>query len=254
MRKALLATSLVALAIPSTAHASEVYIGVSSGFNFVSDSSNEGAFDATVPATEDWPSIPSGTSLGWDTDFETGMMLSGHIGMKYDSGLRAELEVGYSKADVSSHSNLAAGGAIIDGVDVAVLTRGAPNVTNPTVGEVIADGQGELSTFGAFLNGYYDFNAGSGFVPFLGAGIGLQSVDVDFMPSGVPVAADSDDVFAWQLMAGASVELSNSVDVYGQLTYRQSFERANVALDLLPATLGVEADAAFAAIGIRFDF
>ncbi len=252
MKGQLAVAAAALLSIPATAHANDVYVGVSGGIAMPEDSANAGQFDADVPATADWGAIPSGTSLAWDTQLESGIAVSGHLGVKFDGGFRTELELAYAKGDVESHSNLAAGGAVIDSVDVAVLTRGAPDAGNPTVGQVIADGQGSVSTFGGFLNAYYDFNAGGSFQPYLGAGIGYQWVDVDFQPSGVPVADDSDSGFAWQAMAGASFAVSESFDLFAQYTYRDSFDRAEIPLDLLPATLGVESTQSIVTVGARF--
>jgi opacity protein-like surface antigen len=252
MRKIVCLVSLAALACPATAFAAEPYIAISGGLSLPESSQNEGAFDATVPATPDWPAIPAGTSLAWDTEFDTGFEISAQAGLRFGGGLRGELQLSFTSADVDSHENLAAGGTVIDAVDVAVLTRGTPNPANPTVGEVIADGQGKVETLGLFLNGYYDFNVGGGLSPFVGVGLGYQSVDVVFRPSDVPVADDSDSGFAWQLMAGADIALGSSVDLFLQYTYRQSFERADVPLTLLPATLGVETGGSLVTAGIRF--
>ena len=254
MRNYLIGTILASVALTGTAKAGEAYVGVSSGLTMPGNSSNEGAFNATVPATADWGEIPSGTSVGWNTDFKNGMVASGQLGYQMDSGLRAEIELSYASSDVKSHDSLAAGGAVIDGVDVAVLTRGAPDAANPTVGQVIADGQGKVKTLGVFLNAFYDINAGGGFEPYLGAGIGFQDVDVKFMPSGVPVADDSDSSLAWQAMAGASFAVSSSVELFGQFTYRENFDRANVELSLLPADLGVQSSQSMVTAGLRIKF
>jgi opacity protein-like surface antigen len=251
--RTLTAASLAALAIPTVANATETYIGLSGGIAMPSDSENVGAFDATVPATMDWGEIPAGTSLAWDTEFGTGFAISGQLGVKLDNGLRGEVEVSYTDTGVETHRNLAAGGAVIDGVDVAVLTRGAPDAANPTVGQVIASGEGSVSTFGVFLNGFYDIDAGGGFEPYLGAGIGYQSVDVNYMPSGVGVADAAEGGFAWQVMAGATVPVSDGVDLFGQYTYRANAERADVPLDLLPATLGVQSNNSLVTVGLRVE-
>ncbi|AKH43255.1 Surface antigen [Croceibacterium atlanticum] len=252
MRKTALIASFVALAAPASAFAAEPYVAISGGVALPGDSMNEGAFDVTVPATPDWGAIPADTSLEWKTEFDTGYAISGQIGMRYSNGLRTELDLSYTSADVDTHSGLAAGGAVIDGVDVAVLTRGAPGAANPTVGAVIADGQGRVKTLGAFVNGFYDFNVGGGISPFVGAGIGYQQVDVVFRPSGVLVADDKDSGFAWQLMAGANVSVSESAEIFLQYTYRESFDRADIELTLLPATLGVESGGSALAAGVRF--
>lgn len=250
-----LAIAICALAIPSAAFAQDeesgVYVGVSGGVALPSDSSNSGEFDATVPATADFGEIPAGTSLDWDTDNDTGFAIGGQIGYKLGNGLRAELEGTYNRYNVGSHAGLAVGGADIDGVDSAVLTRGAADAANPTVGAVIADGQGDVSNLGIFANVFYDINTGSGFKPYVGAGVGYQSTDVEYSPSGVLVGDDSDGSFAYQAMAGASFQLTDSAEVFGQYTYRSNFSDADIELDLLPATLGVESAQSIVSAGVR---
>ncbi|MEM6908423.1 MAG: outer membrane beta-barrel protein [Pseudomonadota bacterium] len=245
-------------AMPAVAHAQDndedsgVYIGVSAGVSLPEDSQNSGEFDATVPATADFDEIPAGTPLGWNTEFDTGFSIAGQLGYAFGNGLRVELEGTYTETGVDTHTGLTVGGADIDAVDVAVLTRGAPDAANPTVGAVIADGQGQVSTLGIFGNVFYDIRTGSGFKPYLGAGVGYQSVDVEYIPSEVLVGDDSDGVFAYQLMAGASFELTDSAEIFGQYTYRAGFDDADIELDLLPATLGVENAQSIISAGVRF--
>jgi opacity protein-like surface antigen len=247
----LVIASLIAVTCPVTAFAAEPYVAIRGGVNLPDNSQNEGAFDTTVAATSDWGAIPSGTSLAWDSEFDDGYAISGQLGLRFPNGLRTELDLSHTSADVDTHQNLAAGGAVIDGVDVAVLTRGAPSAGNPTVGAVIADGQGRVKTLGAFVNGFYDINAAGSFSPFVGAGLGYQRVDVLFQPSGVPVADEADSGFAWQLMAGANIAVAEPVDLFLQYNYRQSFQRADVALSLLPATLGVQSGGSLVTAGVR---
>ncbi len=247
--------ALIALfALPSAALADGPYIGVSGGVALPSDSSNSGEFEAEVPATDDFGSIPEGTELGWETDFDTGYTISGQAGYAFENGFRLELEANYTDYDVGSHSELLVGGANIDGVDSAVLTRTAADPANPTVGAVLADGQGSVSNFGLFGNVFYDIQTGSGFKPYVGAGLGYQWVDVDYSPSGVAVGDDDDAVFSYQLMAGASFEVTESVELFGQYTYRDTTEDADIPLTLLPATLGVESQQSLISAGVRVSF
>ncbi len=241
----------IALAIPAQAKAEGPYIGVSAGIALPEDSQNSGQFDSTVPATDDFDAIPMDTSLGWTTEFDTGFAIGGQVGYAFENGLRIEAELAFSQYDVDTHSGLTVGGTDIDGVDVAVLTRGAADAGNPTVGAVIADGQGDVTNFGLFGNVFYDIKTGSGFKPFVGAGIGFQAVDVEYVPSGVDVADESDTVLAYQLMAGASFEVTDSVEVFGQYTYRAGFDDADIELNLLPATLGVESGQSIVSAGVR---
>ncbi|MEM1196670.1 MAG: P44/Msp2 family outer membrane protein [Pseudomonadota bacterium] len=241
----------IAFALPAQALAEGPYIGVSAGIALPEDSDNSGQFDAMVPATDDFDAIATDTSLGWTTEFDTGFAINGQVGYAFDNGLRIEAELAFSQYDVDTHSGLTVGGTDIDGVDVAVLTRAAADASNPTVGDVIADGQGDVTNFGLFGNVFYDIQTGSGFKPYVGAGVGFQSVDVEYVPSGVDVGDESDTVFAYQLMAGASFEVTEKVEIFGQYTYRAGFSDADIELNLLPATLGVESGQSIIAAGVR---
>lgn len=249
----LIAAGVASLAaLPAAASAKEgPYIGLSGGIALPNDSNNSGTFDSAVPATDDFGPIPANTPLGWRTEFDAGYAINGQVGYAFDNGFRIELEGAFSRYDVDTHRGLTVGGANIDGVDVAVLTRGAPAMGNPTVGAVIADGRGRVSNFGLFGNVFYDIDTGSDFKPFVGAGIGYQWADIRFIPSGVDVADANDGGFAYQLMAGASLALSDRAEVFGQYTWRDRTDTANVPLNLLPANLGVETGQSIISAGVR---
>jgi opacity protein-like surface antigen len=86
----------------------------------------------------------------------------------------------------------------------------------PATGRIFADVEEE--TLRLMLNGYVDFDAGA-VRPYLGAGVGYASVDVQFVGSRAPFPTeqprllidDSDAGFAWQVMAGASVPVNERV-------------------------------------------
>ncbi|MGY6552679.1 MAG: P44/Msp2 family outer membrane protein [Erythrobacter sp.] len=252
----LIAAGTVAMvALPTAAYAQQgPYVGISAGVSLPGDSKNQGEFNSTVPATDDFGAIPGGTALAWDTNFDTGFAVNGQVGYAFDNGFRLELEGVFSRYNVADHSGLLAGGANIDGVDVAVLTRGPADVNNPTVGAVIADGQGRVTNYGLFANVFYDIETGTAFKPYVGAGAGVQWVDVDFRPSGVDVGSGVQAGIAYQLMAGASYEITPKVDLFGQYTYRANGNRADIDLDLLPATLGVQNHQSLITAGVRVKF
>jgi len=252
----LIAASAAAIAAASAAaaQAEGPYIGLSGGVSLPGNSNNRGAFDTAVPATDDFGAIPADTSLAWNTEFDTGYAINGQVGYAFDNGFRVELEGSYTRYGVDRHSGLTVGGTNIDNVDVAILTRGEPAAANPTVGAVIADGQGRVANFGLFGNVFYDINTGSGFKPFVGAGLGYQWADIQYRPSGVDVADDNDGGLAYQLMAGASFALSDNAEVFGQYTWRDRTDTAAVPLNLLPATLGVETGQSLVTAGVRIRF
>jgi opacity protein-like surface antigen len=236
---------------PTAAFAGKPYVGVAIGAAIAEKSKETGGLTSTVPATPDFAAIPSGTSLGLETKNKTGLALSGTAGMRFDNGLRVEVEASFTRNDVRSHKNLAVGGTIIDSVDSAVLTRGLASASNPTVGAVIANGgDGDVKRYGAFANVFYDINRDGNFQPYVGGGIGVQKVDVRYAPSGVVVADASKTRFAYQSIAGATLKLSERFELFGQYTYRGS-SRANLPLQLLPGTLGVQSRQSIFTAGLR---
>lgn len=238
-------------AVPASA---QIYVGARGGATLGSESENVGVTTATVPATANFPAIPAGTSLTWDTDFKTGYDIAGTVGYRTGDGLRFEVEVGYSNTKVDSHRNLAVGGTVIDALDVAVLTRGTPAASNPRVGAVLADGRGDVKNLYAFGNLFYDINAGGQFQPYFGFGLGAQRVDVTYRPSGVDVVDDRQTRFAYQLMGGATYRLNDNFELFAQYTWRATPDRAQTDVNLLPARLGVESRQSIVGGGVRVAF
>lgn len=230
------------------------YVGLSGGVSLPQDSRNRGRFTSDVPATSDFAAISSGTPLGWRTRFNTGFNLAGQVGYRFENGFRPELEIAYSQYDVDGHENLVVGGTVVDNIDSAILTRGAASAANPTVGAVLASDPGRVKNLGAFANLYYDFNRSGRLQPYVGAGVGVQRVSVNYRPSNVAVANDDQTRFAYQAMAGVTYKLSPAVDLFGQYNYRATSSRSRVDLELLPADLGVQSRQSLISTGIRFHF
>ena len=254
MRSLLIGFGVAALTAATPALAQQWYVGAGVGVNATSDSQNSGSTGSFSTGNGE-PAIPFGTEIvagtdyGWDTDFESGLVLSGEFGARYASGFRSGLQIAYSNSDVSKHSGVSVGSAGIDGVDAAVLT-GSADQLGVTVGQVVANGRGELSNFGVFANVYYDFNRGRTIEPYIGAGIGFSVVDVQYNPSGISVIDDSRTKFAYQLKAGASVRFSDSLQFFGEYAYRGS---SNPSFDnkLFPGTLEIENDQNVFLVGAR---
>lgn len=76
-----------------------------------------------------------------------------------------------------------------------------------------SDGGGDLKTTAAFLNGYYDFNPGGVWRPYVGAGLGYGSVELD--GGGVD---DDDAGLAYQFKAGLARPLGQRA--IGEIGYR----------------------------------
>jgi opacity protein-like surface antigen len=249
----LIASALLLLATPSLASA-QTYVGASGGLSIQSDSKNRGTFTGNVPATTAapiYPAIASGTTLGWRTESDNGLNVNGHIGHRLANGFRVEGQFSYTRNGVKRHRGVTVGGTNIDTVDASVLTRGATLGT--TVGTVVNSGIGKTQNLGLFANAFYDINAGGSFQPYLGAGAGVSRNKVDFRPSNIDVGQGKKTKFAWQLMAGATAKVGESLEVFGQYTYRDN-GRTRVGLDLLPADLSVASRQSLISVGVRVPF
>jgi opacity protein-like surface antigen len=239
-----------ALTMPTAAFA-QTYVGVSIGATIPEDSKNKGVFTSDVPATTVapiYPAIPSGTELGWTTEFDTGYNISGQVGHRFSGGFRVEAEVNYNRSGIKTHNGVTVGGTDISAVDASVLTRGA--TAGATVGTVVDSGIGKQESYGAFANAYYDFNSGGSFQPYVGGGIGAQRVKFDYRPSDIDIGQGSDTNFAWQLMAGATYKIGPSLEIFGQYNYRDAGE-TTMNLDLLPADLNAESKQSIFSLGLR---
>lgn len=255
-----LVAAALGLSVAATApsFAQDRYVSLSAGFNFQADSDNAGALTRDF-VTGEGVAVPAGTvladgtSVGWTTEFDEGLFVSGALGMRLSEVIRAELEVSYTSSDVDTHTGVAVGGGVIDAADAGVLITGS-GALGATVGAIVADGQGDISTFGYAINGYYDIAIpDSPFTAYIGGGVGIAEVEVEFIPSGISVVSDSEMVGFFQLMVGGSYALSETTEFFTGYRFRQS-QDAEVDSTLIPATLDIENTNHILEAGIRFAF
>ncbi len=131
----------------------------------------------------------TGSGINTQLGLDTVGTYHGMFGYAFDNGFRTEVELGNRDSDVQS-----IGGA--------------------------TSSQGTVGLFHAMLNGYYDINTGTKFVPYVGAGLGVGLLDFDGINpiGGVPLN-DSDTVFTYQGIAGVSYRFSERADVYADYRY-----------------------------------
>ena len=233
------------------------YAAVSIGTADTSSSDNAGRFTTdfttgTVTGVNPPLTLPEGADVGWNTEFDKGDTYSIVLGNKNGSG-RWELEYTEIDSDVETHTGVEAGGLALGAIDAGVLISGNVGDLGVSVADLVAAGQGSLETSGIFVNYFYDLANSSSFTPFLGVGVGYASTDVNYRPSGVEIINDSDDNFAYQVMAGASFSLTDNLDIVGTLRYRD-FGDAEVEASLFPATFDVENQSTQFDIGLRYGF
>ncbi|MEM7329026.1 MAG: outer membrane beta-barrel protein [Pseudomonadota bacterium] len=243
------------LVIAGAASAQEYYVGGSIGLTQQNDSDNSGSTGAfTTGNLGDGSTldVAAGTPYGWTTEFDGGSAFAGEIGARYSSGFRSGIEIVYSQADVDTHTGVTLGGGSIDGVDAAAIA-GSPTPLGATVAAVVADGRGDITTTGVFLNGYYDFNQTGALQPYVGAGVGYADVSVTYQPSGITVIDDSEGKIAYQVKAGATWRLENQWELFGEYAYRAT-EDVELNNQLFPGTLEIENTQNVFSIGARYKF
>lgn len=248
----------IAAAASATAGAQEQYVSGSAGFNLQNDSDNSGAFTrdfltgdgVAVPAGT---ALPDGTSVGWTTEFDTGLFVSGAYGWRIADVFRVEGEISYTSADVDTHTGVTAGGTALGAADAAVLITGSAPL-GVTVSDLVADGQGEVTSLGYAINGYYDFPVrNTPFTAYIGGGLGIAEVEVEYSPSATQIVSDKEMVGFYQIMAGGSYAVSDTTELYGGYRWRQSGD-AETNSTLIPASLDVENASHIIEAGVRYTF
>ncbi len=123
-----------------------------------------------------------------EAEFDNGYGIEGAVGYAHHSGFRGELALGYRNND-------------FDDVSVAGVSASGSGVN---VG-------GQVESLSIMGNGYYAFDLGAGFKPFIGAGIGVAFLEAEVELShpsfGTITESDDDTVFAYQGIAGVEYEI-----------------------------------------------
>lgn len=129
---------------------------------------------------------PSGSTL--ELSFDPGFAIGGFVGYEFGGGLRAEGELSYRANDGDSFLGV--------GLD------------------------GDVTSLAFMVNGFYDFDIGSPFTPYVGGGVGVASVSLnDVGAVGIVLADDDDVVFAYQLGFGVGYELSPTLTLTADYRY-----------------------------------
>lgn len=240
---------------PKPPKPSKFYVAGYGGMNFQGDGEVEGVTTGfTTGNIGDGTTIvvADGTEYSWDTDFDNGTVFGAELGYRTNKNWRFGLEGTRSTADVEGHENILLGGDDISALDGAALV-GLATPLGATVGDFLADGQGDIEQTGVFLNAYYDFNQGSRFRPYLGAGVGMVDTSLNYSPSGSPVIDDSATAFAYQGRAGASYNVKGPLDVFAEYTYRAT-EGVESDNQIFAGTLEAETSQSLVTAGARYNF
>jgi opacity protein-like surface antigen len=195
MKRILLASSALAVlaSVSQAQAASDMYVSVFGGANFLADDSQVLDF-------------PGGDTEAFSSDPDTGFVLGGAIGTTLDkwvTGLKVELEASYRRNDIG----------------------GTWTTDGPGSGGEAGFIDGNASTFAIMANAAYEVDIGSKVRPYVTAGAGWARVHyeaafIETVLNGAPTPANYDNSttaensgFAWQLGLGINYEVAPDVDV-----------------------------------------
>ena len=150
----------------------------------------------------------------------TGYYVDGKLGLNIPSD--TDLDTGGASNSVQLDNDAA--GFLSLGYDYEGLWRGEIELGHRLGGVDEVNGasaSGDVDATSLMANVFADFDIGEPLVkPFLGLGIGLARVDVDGVNPVNGVTVDDDDIsVAGQLLAGASFQLSDQMDLVAQYSY-----------------------------------
>jgi opacity protein-like surface antigen len=188
MRRLLLATAaMLVVATPAAAKDNSPYVGIDAGAIFPKKQSIQGNIDFTDPTVTDFTTANIGNvkyKTGYDVDLVGG----------YDFGMfRLEGELGYKHAKTKS---LNVNSAFVDAVNAGAGTA--------FTGSNSFDLDDKTRVFSAMANALLDVGGNGGIGAYAGAGAGYANVKQ---------FGDSSGKFAWQLLAGAYMPVSENIDV-----------------------------------------
>jgi opacity protein-like surface antigen len=188
------------------------------GADFTLDGSAIGPSPQSVAPAAPAPWVHPDVSGNVSLDTDTGFLIGGVLGYKWgDTGLRTELELSYSQAN-------------LDGFDIDWDNKPDPMYHDPLPDGDDLDFDGDVSVTYIFGNLWYDFGHVfdmGGITPYLGGGLGVGFVNVDVDSiDGIDFAASGSETgFAYQLGGGLMWNIADNVAL--DLGYRYR----GVALD-----------------------
>jgi opacity protein-like surface antigen len=121
--------------------------------------------------------------------FDTGWLINGSVGYKWQNGIRTEVEFGYRDADLHS----------LNGVPVS----------------------GDASTNSVMVNALYDIDTNSRITPYVGGGIGAGYQDWNNVHDATFAnsAHLHDSGFQWQLIGGVSLPVDRHFSLFAEYRY-----------------------------------
>ncbi len=125
---------------------------------------------------------------------------------EFDSGFSGEFGIGYDFGKFRTE-----------------FTYNATDTDLTTVQGVTTDIGVDVSTW--MISGAYDWRADKKWQPYVSAGIGQSTIEVELAQTigSVAIVVDEDDITAFKIKAGVSYKASEDLDLYGEV-WGQAFD------------------------------
>ena len=202
----------------------------------------------TKPLTMPWD-----MAFGYDTfarhtdEFDFSRITNLVAGINLSEAVRIEGEVSYLQHDVDVFRSFVMANQDLD-ADYRVLGIDADKVLIGNIGRV--------RTKTSFANAIFDLPFGKkrALSPYIGAGVGLAEVDIDFAPDGISIIDESKMTFAHQLMLGASFRSREGMEIVMNARYRGMIDGDFVDVSQLVDGFTIENENFVGELGLRKDF
>ena len=127
---------------------------------------------------------------------------------EFDAGFSGEIGVGYDFGDIRTEFTYSSGTTALDGVEGVDV---------------------DVKSFS--LSAAYDWRSDKKWQPYLGAGVGSSTIDLNLGTTlgGTTLTAGDDNITTFKLKAGVNYEASENVDIYGEL-WGQGFDDFTIGL------------------------
>lgn len=184
MKYATLAAALIGLPAIALAQPQNIYTSFQAGTTWLNNSDN------------------TSTDFNIESDYKVGYALAVRVGTRVTPNWRVEGELSYAENDVSTLTIKNDGGL------------GQALVGHSLDGTHV-DANGWVSSLSGMANVIYDFTPDRRLHPYIGAGIGVARINANNVGfSGYTIVDDSTTDFAYQGIAGASLDVAPAMAVY----------------------------------------
>jgi len=263
LRKFLMASAAVVsvTSTMSSAEAAEPYASLFGGLSFMPSQTMAGHNHTRTAASY----YTATSSQSVETSFKTGFVIGGNAGIEWGNGLRTEIELAFrqhtsnKRAHLKTHYHSQYLTYATTGEGDYAYTEGGHKITTIGTFDTASDrdvaARLKLRAWSLMANAWYDFDLGLPITPYVGGGMGLAMVKVSGMLDGNTLFEKNDNVFAWQIGAGASMPITDSTKLFVDYRY---FAADDAHLKLEPGFNGGSIQADFNShsilVGLRFNF